>query len=51
MFWEVRKYQKRIMLSLSIIMRCLTYGIRMGGDLEYAEEITLAKALEGRREV
>jgi len=25
--------------------------VPMGGDLEYADEVTLAKALEGRREV
>ena len=29
----------------------LGYGLPMGGDLEYADEITLAKALEGRREM
>ena len=26
-------------------------GIPVGGDLEYTEEITLTKALEGRREI
>lgn len=29
----------------------IAFGIPMGGDLEYADEITLAKALEGRREL
>jgi recombination protein RecR len=27
----------------------LAYGLPIGGDLDYADEITLAKALEGRR--
>jgi recombination protein RecR len=26
-------------------------GLPMGGDLEYADEVTLARALEGRREI
>ncbi|MDR4288224.1 recombination protein RecR, partial [Bacillus thuringiensis] len=26
-------------------------GLPVGGDLEYAEEVTLSKTLEGRREV
>lgn len=29
----------------------LARGLPMGGDLEYADEVTLARALEGRREV
>lgn len=29
----------------------IAFGLPMGGDLEYADEITLAKALEGRREL
>jgi recombination protein RecR len=27
----------------------LAYGLPIGGDLDYADEVTLAKALEGRR--
>ena len=27
----------------------IAYGIPVGGDLEYIDEVTLAKALEGRR--
>nr|MDJ0571133.1 recombination protein RecR [Pleurocapsa sp. MO_192.B19] len=27
------------------------FGLPMGGDLEYADEVTLARALEGRREL
>jgi recombination protein RecR len=29
----------------------IAFGVPMGGDLEYADEVTLAKALEGRREL
>jgi len=29
----------------------IAFGLPVGGDLEYADEMTLAKALEGRREV
>jgi recombination protein RecR len=29
----------------------IAFGLPMGGDLEYADEVTLAKALEGRREL
>jgi len=28
----------------------IAFGLPMGGDLEYADEITLARALEGRRD-
>jgi recombination protein RecR len=27
----------------------LAYGLPIGGDLDYADEVTLTKALEGRR--
>ena len=29
----------------------LAYGVPVGGDLEYADEFTLARALEGRNEI
>ena len=29
----------------------LAHGLPMGGDLEYADEVTLTRALEGRREI
>lgn len=29
----------------------IAFGLPMGGDLEYADEVTLARALEGRREI
>jgi recombination protein RecR len=32
-------------------MTRLARGLPVGGDLEYADEVTLTRALEGRREV
>ncbi|MBC1391722.1 recombination protein RecR, partial [Listeria welshimeri] len=29
----------------------IAHGLPVGGDLEYADEVTLSKAMEGRREV
>ena len=29
----------------------IAHGIPVGGDLEYTDEVTLTKALEGRREI
>ena len=29
----------------------IAYGLPVGGDLEYADEVTLGRALEGRRAV
>lgn len=29
----------------------IAFGLPVGGDLEYADEVTLARALEGRREL
>jgi len=29
----------------------IAHGIPVGGDLEYADEVTLLKAIEGRREI
>ncbi|MBN1823846.1 MAG: recombination protein RecR [Endomicrobiales bacterium] len=36
---------------LGIKVTRLGYGLPVGGDLEYADEITLARAIEGRREM
>lgn len=42
-------YIKKILEPTNIIVTRIATGLPMGGDLEYADEITLAKALEGRR--
>ncbi len=44
-------YLTRLLRSLEIPMTQIAFGLPMGGDLEYADEVTLARALEGRRQV
>jgi len=44
-------YLERLIKPLGIRMTRLARGLPVGGDLEYADEITLTRALEGRREV
>jgi len=41
-------YLSRLISPLGVIVSRLAYGLPIGGDLDYADEITLAKALEGR---
>ena len=43
-------YVARLVKPLGIHVTRLAHGLPVGGDLEYADEITLARALEGRRE-
>ena len=38
-------------LRIKELMSRLAYGIPVGGDLEYADEFTLARALQGRNEI
>ena len=35
--------------TFEVAVTRIAYGIPVGGDLEYIDEVTLAKALEGRR--
>jgi len=44
-------YIARKLLPLGIRVTRLARGLPVGGDLEYADEMTLAQALEGRREI
>ncbi len=44
-------YISKLIKTLDIKVTRIAKGIPIGGDIEYADEITLAKALEGRREV
>lgn len=43
-------YLARLLKPLGVRVTRLAYGIPMGSDLEYADEITLFRALEGRRD-
>ncbi len=42
-------YLSRLLVPLGVAVTRLAYGLPIGGDLDYADEVTLAKALEGRR--
>lgn len=44
-------YLSKLIKPLGIQVTRIAHGIPVGGDLEYADEITLAKALEGRRQI
>lgn len=42
-------YIARLLKPLNIKITRIAYGIPIGGDLEYADEVTLAQALLGRQ--
>ena len=44
-------YISRLLKNFDIKVTRLAYGVPMGSDLEYADEITLYRALEGRRDL
>ena len=44
-------YLSKLIKPLGISVTRIAHGIPVGGDLEYTDEITLTKALEGRREI
>ena len=44
-------YLTRLLVPLGITVSRLASGLPVGGDLEYADEVTLGRAFEGRRQV
>lgn len=44
-------YISRLTRPFEIKITRIAHGLPVGGDLEYADEVTLSKALEGRREL
>lgn len=44
-------YISRLLKPSGIKVTRIAHGLPVGGDLEYADEVTLTKALEGRREL
>ena len=44
-------YLARLLKPLGVRCTRIAHGVPVGGDLEYTDEVTLMKALEGRREV
>jgi len=44
-------YIARLLKPMGIRVTRIAHGIPVGGDIEYADEITLTRAMEGRREI
>ena len=44
-------YIARLIKPMGIRVTRIAHGVPVGSDLEYADEVTLSKALEGRREM
>jgi recombination protein RecR len=44
-------YLSRLVKPFGIKVTRIAHGLPVGGDLEYADEVTISKALEGRREL
>lgn len=44
-------YLARLLKPMGLSVTRIASGLPVGGDLEYADELTLGRALEGRREV
>jgi len=44
-------YLARLLHPMGIRVTRLARGLPMGGDLEYADEVTLSRAVEGRRDI
>ena len=44
-------YLARLIKPLGVRVTRMAHGMPVGGDLEYIDEVTLTKALEGRREI
>lgn len=44
-------YVQGILKSLPVTITRIAFGLPVGADLEYADDITLSRSLAGRREV
>ncbi|ADG80966.1 recombination protein RecR [Thermincola ferriacetica] len=44
-------YLARLLKPMGVRVTRIAHGLPVGGDLEYADEVTLSKAFEGRREM
>ena len=44
-------YLVRVLESTGVLVTRLASGLPVGGELEYADEVTLGRALKGRRQV
>lgn len=44
-------YISRLLKPMGVKVTRIANGVPVGGDLEYVDEVTLSRALEGRREL
>jgi len=44
-------YLSKLLKPLGVMMTRIAYGLPVGSDMDYADEVTLTKSFEGRREV
>ena len=49
LFVDSDDYLAQLLKPIGITVSRIAHGLPMGGDLEYADEVTLSKALENRR--
>ncbi len=45
------QYLSKLLKPMSIKITRIAYGLPIGGDIEFADEVTLSKAMEGRKEM
>jgi recombination protein RecR len=45
------QYIRELLKPFDVKVTRIAYGLPMGGDIEFADEVTLGKALDGRREM
>jgi recombination protein RecR len=45
------QYIREILKPFYVKVTRIAYGLPIGGDIEFADEVTLGKAIEGRREI
>lgn len=45
------QYIRELLKPFQVKVTRIAYGLPIGGDIEFADEVTLGKALEGRREI
>jgi recombination protein RecR len=45
------RYITEILKPLNVKITRIAYGLPIGSDIEFADEVTLSKALEGRRDM
>lgn len=47
---EINKAKEKNKINNKVLVTRIAHGLPVGGDVEYADEVTLSRAIEGRRE-